>query len=623
MMKVIMREGKTRNMEYSVQLKLLQDGFAGGYSAGLTMCGGQSTNELQKVSENEKSIVFEDKRNHRVTLHKEAEDGVIFVRTCFENNADKPAVLEMLASFSLKGVEADTIYRMQSFWSAEGKLKKESIYDLHLERSWCGHGYRVEKFGNTGSMPVRKYFPFLVLENSETGECIGIQLYSPSSWQMELICGRDPGLEVVGGLADRDFGQWKKTVLPGESFTTPKAAIAFGDSIYDVCDKLVKAQKPDISPLDCQMGIMFNEYCTTWGNPTLENIKNICDKLKDKGLQYFVMDSGWYGDSEYWWTCVGDWDINLTKFPGGLKPMADYVRRCGMIPGIWFEFETVGNGSKYYNATEHLLKRDGEVLTIGDRRFFDMSDPWVVEYLSEKVIKLLKDCGFGYIKVDYNDTIGMGCDDPDGLGEGLRKYILASQAFFRKLKQEIPELVIENCSSGGHRLEPSMMALASQASFSDAHETTSMPLIAANLHRVIRPDQCQIWAVIRKEDSIARLQYSMINTLLARMCISGDIYDLTDEQWACVDEGMEFYRKAAEIIKNGKTIQIDCATQSYLNPTGEQVVIRQWKNQFLAISHRFGASKPIDEEFLAGAKVLRTYGEADKDFSAKAWIYER
>lgn len=620
-------EVKRRNgegeMECYVELKLQKDGFCGGYTAGLTMCGSQSTAELKKVSEEEKAVYYENKRNHTVILNREGDGEVLFLSTTFCNRGEEPAVLEMLSTFAIKGVEADCFYRMQSFWSAEGKLRKESIYDLHLEHSWCGNGVRVEKFGNLGSMPVRKYFPFLVLEDSKTGQFIGIQLYLPSSWQMELLCGRDDTVTVAGGIADRDFGHWKKTVLPGESFTTPKAAVAFGTSIYDVCDKLVKAQKPDISPLDNQMGIILNEYCTTWGNPSFETIKNICDKLKGKGLQYFVMDSGWYGNAEYWWNCIGDWDINETKFPGGLKPMADYVRQCGMIPGIWFEFETVGTGSKYYNATEHLLKRDGEVLTVGERRFFDMSDPWVVDYLSEKVIRLLKDCGFGYIKVDYNDSIGIGCDDADGLGEGLRKYVLASQAFFRKIKAEIPEIVIENCSSGGHRLEPSMMALASQASFSDAHETTSIPIIAANLHRVIRPEQSQIWAVLRKEDSITRLQYSMLNTLLGRMCISGDIYELSDAQWACVDEGIEFYHKAAPIIQNGTTILIDCETESYLKPTGEQLVIRQMGNRHLAIAHRFENSKAISEAFLDGATVLATYGDAAQDFSAKAWIYEK
>ena len=94
-----------------------------------------------------------------------------------------------------------------------------------------------------------------------------------------------------------------------------------------------------------------------------------------------------------------------------------------------------------------------------------MEDEWVINYLGGKVIKLLKECGFGYLKVDYNDTIGMGCDGPESLGENLRKKVQATQEFFRKIKAEIPEIVIENCSSGGHRLEPSMMELVSRQAF--------------------------------------------------------------------------------------------------------------------------------------------------------------
>ena len=168
-----------------------------------------------------------------------------------------------------------------------------------------------------------------------------------------------------------------------------------------------------------------------------------------------------------------------------------------------------------------------------------------------------------------------------------------------------------------------MMEISSQASFSDAHEIACIPVIAANLHRVIRPEQSQIWAVLRKEDSLQRLQYSLINTLLGRMCISGDIYELSEAQWACIEEGMDFYRKAAPIIKDGKTILIDCATESYLNPTGEQLVIRKLGNRYLAIAHRFGESKAVETEFLEGATVLATYGELSADFSAKAWIYEK
>lgn len=65
----------------------------------------------------------------------------------------------------------------------------------------------------------------------------------------------------------------EKEVVARRKFITPKAVIAQGSSLEEVCDYLIKAQHPMISPVDVHMGIAFNEYCTTWGNPSIENIK--------------------------------------------------------------------------------------------------------------------------------------------------------------------------------------------------------------------------------------------------------------------------------------------------------------------------------------------------------------
>ncbi len=610
-------------MEYYVEMKLRGDDHNGGFSNGLTLCGSRSTAELIKVLEDNDAISYKNTKNHYITLNMKQREETIEVSTTFENRDDEVATLEMLSSISIKGIKADKIHRLQSFWSAEGKLRTETIEELHLEPSWNRCGMRVEKFGNLGSMPVRKYFPFIVLEDSETSEFTAIQLYTPSSWQIELLCREDDTLSIVAGIADRDFGHWFKHIAKGETFTTPRAILAKGHSLYDVCDKLVKSQKPNISPVDDDMGIAFNEYCTTWGNPSYENIKKIAEKLQNKGIKYLVIDSGWYGKNDGWWASIGDWDVNFDKFPGGLKNAADYIKHCGMIPGLWFEFESVGKQSKHYNNTDHLLKKDGTVLTVGDKRFWDMADPWVVDYLSEAVIHRLKECGFGYIKVDYNDTIGIGCDGAESLGEGLRQRVLASQEFFRKIKLEIPEIVIENCSSGGHRLEPSMMELSSQASFSDAHETTSIPIIAANMHRVIKPSQSQIWAVLRKTDNDDRLYYSIINTFLGRMCLSGDIYDLSDSQWNIIEEGIAFYNQISDVIKDGKTIRYENTATSYNRPQGEQIVVRELEDKTLVIAHRFENSKEINLEFLDGHEIMKEYGNISHDFSAKAWILKK
>lgn len=253
----------------------------------------------------------------------------------------------------------------------------------------------------------------------------------------------------------------------------------------------------------------------------------------------------------------------------------------------------MGHASTAYQNTEHLLKKDGVPLTTFSRRFWDMKDPWVKDYLSEKVINMLKKYGFEYMKMDYNDNIGIGCDHEDSLGEGLRQNMEASVEFIKKVKEEVPGIILENCASGGHKLEPLMMSICSMASFSDAHETEEIPIIAANLHRAILPRQSQIWAVIRKNDSLKRIGYSITNTFLGRMCLSGDVTELSTEQWGVIQRGIDFYKNASNIIKIGKSHRIGPKIQSDRHPEGYQVVLRHnGVGETLIVIHTFNGVLP-------------------------------
>lgn len=254
-----------------------------------------------------------------------------------------------------------------------------------------------------------------------------------------------------------------------------------------------------------------------------------------------------------------------------------------------------------------------------------MRDKWCQEYLTKKVINFLRDNGFGYIKIDYNDTIGIGCDGAESLGEGLRQVVLGTQKFFKKLSTQLPELVIECCSSGGHRLEPSMMELSSMASFSDAHECKSIPVIASNVQRLIKPEQSQIWAVLRNDDDIDRINYSLTAGFFGRLCLSGEIFDLCDEKWKAVINAIKFYDKIKDIIKNGTTTIIDSTANDYNNLYGYQAVLREYSNKALLIVHTFkdGANVPVDK-YLNGWTVVEAFGsELDGDFRGKAYLLSR
>ena len=607
--------------EYYVEWRLRGDRYNNSYSNGLSLSGGESVQDMKEISKTDDETVFLGKNGQKLYAGHKKQGNVTVCRTRIENAGQSEIFVELLSSFAIKGITADRIHRAQSFWSAEGKLLSQDLTELDMEPSWAKHGMRIEKFGQTGSMPVRKWFPFLVLEDSKTRHFTGVQLYAAASWQIEVMRIRED-IYIQGGLADRDFGAWTKKLLPGESFETPMAVVAEGNSLEEVCDRLVKAQTPRIAEVDRDMPVIFNEYCTTWGNPTYENLEKTAKKLEGTGVRYLVIDSGWYKEpDEDWYAMAGDWNPSKTLFPEGFKKIPDMIRSHGLIPGVWFEYEVAGSGSEAFNKTDLLLKRDGYTVTVCGRRFLDMRDPAVWEYLDEKVLKLLKECGFGYIKVDYNDNIGVGVDGAESVGEGLRQTVEGSRRYFEHLTEELPGLVVENCASGGHRLEPSFMELVSQASFSDAHEAKCIPLIAANLHRLIRPEQSQIWAVLRKDVDIHRINYCLTSAFLGRLCLSGEIFDLSAENWQAALDAVAFYGRVKHIIRDGFTSVIRTTATDYSAPKGYQAVLRVLEGEALLIVHTFenGANPPIDD-LLSGYTVAETLGsELDGDFRGKIY----
>ncbi len=603
---------KDRAVDSLVQLYIRGDNLPAGFAAGVTMSAAQSTYAMKYESQTKEekdgtavvTTTLADERGYKAKHILSYEQGsrALKIRSVFENLSDHDAVLEHISSFSLgmltpfggtDETDALMLHRARSWWSAEGKAESGSVLDYHLEQSWSGYGARVEKFGQIGSMPVRGWFPYAAVEDKSAGVVWAAQLACPSSWQMEFW-RQGSELCLRGGLADYDYGHWQKTVRPGESFETPDACLTSGEGgVFEVSQRLLDLHRHS-GNVKTKTGrglpVVFNEYCTTWGNPSEENIESILGVIKDKGFDYFVIDAGWYCDRD--WGLIGDWNVNEKRFPEGLSKVTDMIRKDGMIPGIWFELENCSASSEVYKNKDMLLTRNGFPITSG-RTFLDMKKPQVREYLRSRVIDKLRGNGFGYIKIDYNDSIGVGCDDADGLGEGLRKSLLATQSFMDEIHERVPGIVIECCSSGGHRLEPSMLNRCDMASFSDAHECVHIPIIAANLHRLMQPSKSQIWAVLRKTDSIRRINYSLVNTFLGVMCVSGDVYDLTGEQWAAADRAISFYKKYSHIIRDGESHIYGSGTDSYLKPTGWQAVVRRGADGgTLAVIHTFGGKIP-------------------------------
>ena len=383
----------TERKEYLVQpliqYTLANDHTRGGCINGLSMRNSMTCYELemveQKVDDNHIITVMKNSHNHTVEHHLIMLEDAVETYTVFKNTSEEDARLEMITSFNLGSLspyfeaqaEGMLVHRLRSYWSFEGKLETRKVEELMIEPSWGKWSMRSEKFGSIGSYPVRGYFPFIAIEDTKHGVIWGAQLYLASSWQMEIDTMSN-GIAISGGIADFEYGHWFKNVKVGEEFTTPKAVLAVAKgSIDDISNKLVGVQARNIDAMpkiDQDMPIAYNEWCTTWGHPTEENVKKIVDRLRGTGVTYLTIDDGWFRQKEDrfqgdWQSEMGNWNVAEKQFPNGIKAVCDYVREAAMIPGIWFEMEVVHEDNPEFADRKHLKQTVLMVLLFTQKKY--------------------------------------------------------------------------------------------------------------------------------------------------------------------------------------------------------------------------------------------------------------
>lgn len=385
-------------------------------------------------------------------------------------------------------------------------------------------------------------YPLYGVGGREERGHLGGTAEAPDSWQIEAL-HRYGGITLTGGHADYLFGHWRKRLKKGERFCTRTAYFTCveGD-LTKACAALTRYHETRyrFPESESSLPVVYNEYLCSWGNPTMENVRGQLELARRLGAEYFVIDAGWFGEDKD--GDLGDWAVNRKKFPGGLKEFSRAFRAAGFkAGGVWYEFESVTARAEVSRNTDWLLKEDGVVIDHDGRMFFDFRKAQVTDYLRKKVIDALNESGLNYIKIDYNENIGLGADGAESPGEGLRAHVEEVVRFFRALREEVPGLVMEICSSGGMRHDPVFLTLGSMVSFSDAHENADGAVVAIDLHRVMQPRTMQIWASILPEQSPDEVYFTMIKAMMGRICLSGKLLSVSEEVLGIVRAGVEYY----------------------------------------------------------------------------------
>ncbi|ACS99070.1 glycoside hydrolase family 36 protein [Paenibacillus sp. JDR-2] len=484
-------------------------------------------------------------------------DGVAVARCWTElvNEGEEEVGVEYVSSFALTGFDKDgegdrddkvTLTLAHNAWQSELQWRTYTLPELGMSHL-IDRGSKRLAFSNTGSWSAAELIPMAIMSNTASGESLFWQIEHNGSWHWELTDQVDRLTLLISGPTEHDNHWWLK-LAPGETFVSVPVAIgAVEGGVEEAAEQLTVYRRRIRRENDDNklLRVIFNDYMNClWGSPTTAKLLPLIDAAADVGCEYFCIDAGWYAPGE-WWDGVGQWLPSEERFPEGIKYVLDYIRGKGMIPGLWLELEVMGINSPKLADTDDswFFMRHGKRVKDRSRYQLDYRNPAVIAHADEVIRRLVEDYGVGYIKMDYNINAGVGTEtDADSVGDGLLQHNRAYLAWLDGVFARYPELVIENCSSGGMRMDYSMLSRYSIQSTSDQEDYVKYASIAAGAPAVLTPEQAAVWSYPLREGDDEEVIFNMVNALLLRVHQSGHLAELSPRRRELVKEALDYYK---------------------------------------------------------------------------------
>lgn len=489
--------------------------------------------------------------------HVQFYNGVSIARCWTEllNSGAEEVGVEYVSSFALTGFDKEgegdrdeklTLTLAHNAWQSELQWRTYTLPELGMSHL-IDRGSKRVAFSNTGSWSGAELIPMAVLSNTASGESLFWQIEHNGSWHWEFTDQVDRLTLLISGPTEHDNHWWLK-LAPGERFVSvPVAVGAVEGGIEEAAEQLTTYRRRIRRENDDNklLRVIFNDYMNClWGSPTTEKLLPLIDAAADVGCEYFCIDAGWYAPGE-WWDGVGQWLPSEERFPEGIKYVLDYIRSKDMIPGLWLELEVMGINSPKLAETDDswFFMRHGKRVKDRSRYQLDYRNPKVIAHADEVIRRLVEDYGVGYIKMDYNINAGIGTEtDADSMGDGLLQHNRAYLAWLDGVFARYPELVIENCSSGGMRMDYAMLSRYSIQSTSDQEDYIKYAAIAAGSPAVLTPEQAAVWSYPLREGDDEEVIFNMVNALLLRVHQSGHLAELSPRRRELVKEALDYYK---------------------------------------------------------------------------------
>ena len=312
-----------------------------------------------------------------------------------------------------------------------------------------------------------KYTPFFCITSPQGGGVM-LSIGWTGNWQAS-VCARS-GNEVSLKAGQKRFDLY---LHPSEQIRTPRVNIMFWEGADYLAGtnqfrRLVLAHNSrridgKVAQYPFSTGFNYHEpqpmqeySCLTQQYAIAMVNRNYRFDIRP---DVFWLDAGWHqdaGDYQHgcnWANTTGNWTVDSARFGGTLRPIANAIHRHGAKFMVWFEPERVVVGTQW--AVEHnkwMLHKPQD----GDWLLFNLANPKACEWLCQYYGKMIEDNGIDYYRQDCNiepEPYWEAADEPNRAGITEIRYIEGLYRFWDYLLQRFPHLLIDNCASGGRRID--------------------------------------------------------------------------------------------------------------------------------------------------------------------------
>jgi len=295
-------------------------------------------------------------------------------------------------------------------------------------------------------------FPFFNIEaTGEGGVIVGI------GWSGQWATSLAKNLSSLHVRAGMELTHLK--LHSGEEIRTPRTMLLFwqGDNYIQGHNMfrqfilkhhtLMRDGKPVNVPLAC----MDRRHGGEEANKATEQDQiEFGERYARCGVEYLWIDAGWFEGR--WPSGVGNWFVRKDGFPNGLRPVSAAIKKVGMGLVIWFEPERVHHGT--WLDREHpdwILRLPGSPTGL-----LNLGNPEALHWLIEHMSGMIQKEGINIYRQDFNmDPLSYwrAADSADRQGITEIRHIEGLYAFWDELLARNQGLIIDNCASGGRRID--------------------------------------------------------------------------------------------------------------------------------------------------------------------------